>query len=449
MKCLVLWEISNRYDYIFKVGEIDQVTGATKIIKQINENYQKYGLDDKDFILRNNGYNLYEFRDENCAKQFITRFSFDIAKNFEGLEICMVKKNIESSNYQNEIKKIFEKLIIKRQSANKKAYQISFGIEKICNKLAVPISKFKMFSNEIEKKIEYSSNIIIDENITKESKKNYVALINIEMDDFFNLIKTTKCDTQNYLKVIKHLDISRREALNYGIKKLNEKLSSNEIIDISINSENLVLITTGDKGIDIAKNLCSYIKDFVSNKNDNKTVSYAGVSIIKNNAQFQNAYKMAKELAKSAKEFSKKEDKNACAIDFHISQGEICNSLKYIREKNYRSIDGKTILNMRPLLINSDKIWRNYNNFVQSHKNIKEAIESSKNTQSLTRSKVKSIREKIIEGKNSTQHYLEFYKINELKPLNKTVGEYLFNETDDRCMYLDAIETIDLFEKLD
>ena len=100
-------------------------------------------------------------------------------------------------------------------------------------------------------------------------------------------------------------------------------------------------------------------------------------------------------------------------------------------------------------MVNNYEQWRNYDNFKTAYHLIQKAMK----VKEIGRGKIKKLRTELRKGEDSVRHFVKFYSIDikkYLKPVSGT-SEYCFNndEDDGRCMYLDAIEVLDIFKELD
>lgn len=87
----------------------------------------------------------------------------------------------------------------------------------------------------------------------------------------------------------------------------------------------------------------------------------AGVAIVKTHYPFSQAYHLSDELIREAKARSKKlAGKKASAIDWHLSTTGLHGDLDTIRAREYTVDAG--CLTMRPLMLDGDHTWRNWQN---------------------------------------------------------------------------------------
>lgn len=504
MKYIALWEFSRKQDYVFKSNKLIEAVGASLIIKKFTEDFSEYNLEEDKFIVKGGGKTLYIFDNLEEAENFNKKFSLNILKNFPGLEIFMVIREFdeEKEDGREIISKAYEILESKKASRKNSCHQIAFGLERPCESTALPASTYyiqdgikKYISKEIGIKREFAQknqeksfeSLIpkgynlerVTENFVKEEEKSYIAVVHIDGNSMGKKFKTLKNKVvpnqgeslkdfnKRYIKVLKRFSETVNKYYEEAFKYTTEVIKNNEeklekvtqikggsfpLRPLILAGDDITYISNAFIGIESAKifierlSKSNVIIEGVELGNLN---ACAGAAIVKKGYPFIKAYELSEQLCKNAKKvLVEKEGKNLTVIDFHIAQGEIVGDIDYIRKKDYSLKDKENILTMRPLVVNDESEWRNYENFIYSLERINKAIECK----DIGRNKIKALRRELKKGKEAAEHFFKFYKIpggRFLVPLQGTLGDYCFNKEDDRCMYLDAIEVMDLFIKLD
>lgn len=504
MKYLVLWEFAKKQDYIFKSNKLVEAVGASLIIKKFTENFSEYKLNEEDFIIKKGGKALYAFNTLEEAKSFNEKFSISLIKDYPGLEVFMVINQFDEENddARDKIEATYELLEKKKRERRNSGCQIAFGIERPCASTGLPASISyteggikKYYSKETQRKMEFArdnqensfENLIpegyklerIIENLVNDDKKSYISVVHIDGNSMGKKFKTLKNKVEpkngeskaafnkRYIGILKKfsekVNNAYEEAFKHTmmvIERNKEKLKEVSNMEdryfpvrpLILAGDDITYITNGYIGIESAKIFLNNL----SKKNLNiegidlgNLNACAGVAIIKKGYPFIKGYELAEDLCQNAKKvLVEKEDKNLTVIDFHIAQGEIVGDINYIRNKDY-SLNGKSgILTMRPLVINNEKEWRSYENFIETVDRVNEALKDK----NIGRNKIKALRTELKKGEAAAEHFIKFYSIDSKRylPAIHGNGDYCFNNQEDgRCMYLDAIEIMDLFIKLD
>ncbi len=505
MKTLVLWEISKKQDYIFKSNKLKENKGASTIIENIteelpykvNENYRK------NLVYNGGGSSLYRFNNRDEAEDFIKNVSSTILKLYPGIEVFMVVEeyNEEKTKIIDAIGNAYRKLAQKKSRRKTSGMQISFGIERRCESTGLPASYIdfedgekKYISREVkikkdnsEKSSEKFDKLIPNNKDVKEfadlvkGNKKYMAVIHIDgnkMGKKFNELKeyfvynddNYKEVNEEYIKALKSFSNEIKHAYEDAFKYMAEIVAKNEnkldkhtnikegktpIIPIIIAGDDITFVTNGKIGIECARLFIEYLnKKEIKIYKDNtvKLNACAGVALVRSTYPFMKAYELAEDLCGNAKRTIAKDykdnDKDFSLIDWHLEQGDLIGNIKEIREENYKTEDNKDLC-MRPIYLNNDDKWNNYKNFKAAYSNINNrCIERKGQEKPIPRSKIKKLREILKKGESETKIYLESNNISQyFSRFENTTGDYCFY--DDKCMYFDAIEIIDLFIALD
>lgn len=161
----------------------------------------------------------------------------------------------------------------------------------------------------------------------------------------------------------------------------------------------------------------------------------AGVAVVNTHFPFARAYQLAEDLCKSAKNFIKEKKAKFTALDWHFAVNGLMKDLDTIRQEDYMNHQ----LLLRPVCLEGaladdvqswDVFVKGVLGFLQD-----EEWADSKN-------KVLTLREKLRQGPNSVQQFLEVNKLT-LPDIGVSGADNGFKNG--RCAYLDAIEAIDFF----
>jgi hypothetical protein len=217
--------------------------------------------------------------------------------------------------------------------------------------------------------------------------------------------------------------------------------------------DDVTFVCDGRLGLALA--IC-YLRAFEEETRDlpgGRACACAGVAIVKTHYPFVHAYQQAEALCKNAKQFvreRKKEGKgDASAIDWHFAASGRSSSISDIRKREYRSTDDKCLLNLRPLLLcaGEDDKLRTWSVFEQAAWQLK-----YHNDWRERRNKVKALRETLRQGKDDVKQFLTRYDGLERLPRldrNQSPDSQEGGFQDDRCLYFDAIEALDVFLPLE
>ncbi|SNX52847.1 hypothetical protein [Thermoanaerobacterium sp. RBIITD] len=498
MNALVLWEISRKQDYIFSSNRLKENIGASFIIEEIVEELPMEIEEDysKNVVYNGGGGSLYNFEAVDKAKEFVSKISKEILKSYPGIEVFFViqEYDVEEDRVIDKIDESYHKLAVKKNRRMYSGIQNSFGIETVCRATGLPAEykdeEDRYISKEIKVKIDSAkdkrskkfdkllpSNIksIREFDDLSKGDKNYLAVVHIDgnrMGEKFNELKTCfkyedgnyKKTNEEYLVALKKFSKNVKEIFENAFKEMTSVIEKNRdnlkddtkidedkfpVIPIIVAGDDVTYVTNGKIGIESARVFLEYLNDKEIELYKGKKIKLnacAGVAIVRISYPFAKAYQLAEDLCSNAKRKIIKdyynEDKDFSLIDWHIEQGELSGTIADIREKFYKTLDGKELY-MRPLYMNNNEkeVWTSYKNFKEAYKNIsdKEIYEKK-----IPRSKLKQLRDVLKEGEKETERFL---KVNNLENcfsrLEGTTGDFCFYN--DKCMYYDAIEIMDLF----
>jgi hypothetical protein len=211
---------------------------------------------------------------------------------------------------------------------------------------------------------------------------------------------------------------------------------------IIFGGDDATFVCDGRLGLTVA---ARYLEEFAQQKlkerdGEKHPTARAGIAIVKTHFPFGQAYRLAEELAKSAKQFN--EQGNYSTMDWHFGINGIVNDLETMRKRGYIAQDdkGEYSLLMRPIRLgDSSTDWRTWGQFAQ----IVHALQGD-----FASNKIKALREALRSGPSATKRFIEANLLD--KPL-PAVPSYT---TDNgwigaHCIYFDAVEAMEFFTPLE
>lgn len=230
---------------------------------------------------------------------------------------------------------------------------------------------------------------------------------------------------------------------------------------IVFGGDDVTFISEGRLGLSLAAYYLSQIADgnlpgSKKGETGDPLFARAGVAIVKNHYPFARAYDLADALCSSAKdklpELTPQEAKNTehkgIILDWHYATSGVILSLEQVREREYRSQDGHSLL-MRPVRLDintppvGSKYWRSWHNFVNVTRQFQEV-----KTWYQRRNKVQALREPLRHGSESVKLFRQNYGLPKLPEIpGQQMSETGWHGED--CGYFDAIEAMDFYVHLE
>lgn len=500
MESLVLFEVSQKQNYIFSSNKLKENIGASIIVEKVVEELPlKIGKGYKDKNIYNGGgSSLYKFDSKEEAEEFVRKVSEKILEEYPGVEVFMVilEFNPKMDRLIDVMDKAYEKLGIKKSRRKHSGEQISFGIERLCDSTGLSATgkddEGNYISDEILVKLNHSKErndkfqkLLLDNKMETAFRnlaggdKNYMAVIHIDgnrMGEKFASLKERFEDkykdgdiekvnkeyeealqmfSNNIKKAYEDAFIAMSKAIEENIDKIRKDggvgKNTFPLIPLIVAGDDITYVTNGKIGIETARIFLEHLYNNdieIYNGEEIKLNACAGVAIIRTSYPFMKAYELAEDLCDNSKLKLREnyQEEDFSLIDWHIEQGDLEGAINEIREKYYKTTIGNIDLNMRPLYLNNrhNEEWKTYDNFLEAYNNImNRKIEKDK----IARNKIKGLREILLKGEKETETYLKSNKIeNYFARFENTQGDYCFAK--DGCMYFDAIEIMDYYIKL-
>ena len=175
MQYLVVMEVSQKQNYIFKTDRLIENIGASLIIRKITESLpEKYKpLYEQYRMFMGGGNTIFQFPDKEIARSFIKDISEFTLRNYPGIELffAMQEYNETSESAMEKIDCLFMKLE-KKKSERKESFRVyGPGITEMCQDTQLPaVKKKELVANEPE--IYLSSELVVKINESRSAQKD-------------------------------------------------------------------------------------------------------------------------------------------------------------------------------------------------------------------------------------------------------------------------------------
>lgn len=482
MEYLVVIEVSQKQNYIFRTNRLKENIGASIVIRRITEEIPNHFCESSHFVFAGGGKSVYSFESEDRAKIFIAQVSEYVLINAPGVELFMTYQGYDPDNDSviDAINKLYARLE-RKKSMRQASFQIQgLGITESCYDTQLPAvgkDNERFCSTDVLTKLRCTDQYQEEEYLTlipeeyrgtykfanefeelggTQGTKDYIGVVVIDGNKMGKKIEAFRND---FIK--KH---GTKPSLNYNeeykrkLKKISQTID--ESFKTSIRNMTGALIEHLDelekKGITIKEGVLP-LRPFIMAGDDicfacdarislklaevalreiesceeisgMKLYGCAGVSMVKSHYPFFRAHELAEELCTNAKSIlSLDVSKDESAIDFHIVQGELEDSLAEIREEKYNH---HTLTN-KPYFLDGKGRLNSMATFRE-----RMAIYSAPE---VGRGFAKGYRDALRLGDKASKEYVLYHNVN--KKTKEAIGD---SYHDGVCIDFDVIEMLDM-----
>jgi len=485
MGVLSVLEVSKKQYYIFKSNRLRENIGASEVIRYVTEELSE------DYCKKNNGKiinagggkTVFYFNSDSDSKNFSKNLSLELLKKYPSLEffISCIEYDPDKDPVIEKIDELFKKLEYKKAKREPYSYIIDFGIAQECDTTRLPAvwsqydgdeGRTIYYSGEAKSKIDMFSAMLSDREQKKyalnfedlgisKNEKSYIAITHIDGNRMGKKLKklreiyensytpeNTREQNEKYIKDLQDFSIQIKTAFEKAFQKLvdtlKEKLDylkenglniKDDILPIRkvvLSGDDVCYITDARIAIECAAIFLTELeKHEVLGE---KITACAGIAMVREKYPFFKTYELSEELCRIAKS-GIPDDVNESRIDWHIVQGEYNNNLNDIRNKEYRTYDGKYLL-LRPLVVSEGS------NADNSYRNFKKDMHVMKSG-SFSRSKIKDMLKEMKKGEEHLDIYIEINQLHPLLQAHREGAKTGFK--DGKCVLFDAVETMDYY----
>lgn len=216
---------------------------------------------------------------------------------------------------------------------------------------------------------------------------------------------------------------------------------------IVFGGDDVTFVCEGRLGLELA---AKYLNEFTTEPlaDGERAYARAGVAVVKSHYPFSRAYDLAEELCKSAKkrikELEQEGEKGATVLDWHFATGGLVLPLPKVRQREYNSETGHTLL-MRPVsLDDSSGSWRSWQMFTA----LVDDFQKKNGDWYGRRNKAKALRDALRAGPEAVRLFLDMSG-GKLLDIPKRPDMRIQGWQGQECGYFDAVEALDFFVPLE
>ena len=399
-------------EFIFKTNKLQEIVGASEIVKNISRLFEDNFKADKIIINIAGNIKVIFNNKEECEKA-VLNFPKMVMKKAYGITISQAVIKFDDGELKEAFQKLEKNLFIQRNKASILP-DMSINIIKLAPKTARPVVEGDKDRATIQKE---EANIS-QGNIPK-NKKNKTAVIHVDGNGLGAMIASMLKELQTDKEVIKaykefsdNLDKATTEAYKVAKKDIKDK----DIKEIILGGDDVSVICNADVALDFTN---IFLEEFETQTKKllgkDGLSACAGVAYCNHKYPFHYAINLAESLCGYAKEHSKKIDKNLApsSLMFHNIQSSNFESFKEYQDKELILKNDKEIIHLTygPYFIQEQT---NYST-IKAFLNLSEAFK-------LKGSPISRLREWLtILGQNSAEAKERLLRINDMMDLRDDI----------------------------
>lgn len=220
---------------------------------------------------------------------------------------------------------------------------------------------------------------------------------------------------------------------------------------IVFGGDDVTFVCEGRLALELA---AKYLHEFTSESlaDGERAYARAGIAVVKTHYPFSRAYDLADALCKSAKrrikELEEKDHSGATVMDWHFAVGGLVLPLQEVRQREYVSDLGHSLL-MRPVRLDDPKsTWRSWQTFTDLMADFQDRRHGKEKEWSDRRNKVKALRDALRAGPDAVRLFLNTVD-GKLLDIPQRPDMKLQGWQGQECGYFDAVEALDFFTPLE
>lgn len=443
---------------------------------------------------------------EDDAKSFAAKYSRALHDEVPGLEVAVVHKEYTSGNLARALNEIQIELARAKTERTPSVPLLGLSVTAPCretglpatgfdrNEPATPLSKLvlkrRQRENEarthwqayLDKWEPFEFPLEFDDLGRTVGETSLIGVVHIDgngvgekIKNWLNKQAAAPDDTvrQHYLEWSSRIDELGKQALQAAVDRLCLRIESTNkngdevrkvagkppqlgfelkrnwflpLRPILLGGDDLTFVCDGRVALDLAVTALRTFNGSIPHLGD--ISACAGVAIVAVHTPFARAYQLAEELCASAKQRMREKNNEGCALDWHIGTCRPGESLKEIRDRNYK-IPDQPSLTCRPYMLGSDRdeqetwTWLSYTLLGDGKTSLRQGEWAKR------RNKVKAFASLAREGPNSISNALKAWKLqNKELRLPEPIADNGFI-AQERTPLIDALELLDLHLALD
>ena len=508
-KILLILEVSRKQDYIFSSIHLRDNAARSDIIRYVtSEEFFKQAAPEyynsrENFVYAGGGHTILQFGDRATATRFAEQVTQKAMHEYDGLELFAKQMEYRATDENGKPATPGQNLVWlsealeQKKSLRKASFRLtSLGIEQKAEAASLTAP------NAIDPPEGWAfAKDFID--LQGRTDENFIAVVHIDGNSMGKRVKNLYdseteswdacCDKLRcFSEGIQHdFEAAFREmaaeVADYEAANPAGNTGILPVRPVILAGDDVCFVARGCLGLECAERFMKHLSGKVNPQDGKPYAACAGVAMVHLKYPFHQAYDLAEALCSSAKKYgvSLCGDGSVSVMDWHIEFGQLKENLREIRS-DYETEDGKR-MELRPVVVLEGKMdeaartkmdVRTYDFVRGMCMQMKQAVQES--GEKIARGKLKELRGAIKQGDLECRYALQDSEITKLLRAifeaqfdtadkqyaqfaamlknGKTIDKQPFRTFDDgsrnsepvsHCLFFDAIEMMDHFERLE
>jgi len=330
-------------DFIFKTNKLQEIVGASEIVKNIAKHFEDNYKPDE--ILINAAGNIKAVFTEDECQKVVKEFPKKIMLSAYGITLSQAVVKISSNIVtQEDINKLEQRLKVQRNKVST-SLDLSLNIMELNPSTAKPVVTYKKIQKKsvpvdmaTKQKIEandafFSKNLHLKEfkNLSDMSNgKNKIAVIHADGNGLGMLIPKLHKQGKKLSEFSKALDSATKEAFERA------KTDEMSIRDVILGGDDMVVICNANNALNFTKNFLLYFEEETEKQIGSKLTACAGIAYTNEKYPFHYAVSLAESLCDASKKHAKKINEElapSCLMFHNIQSASFENWGKFVEDE--------------------------------------------------------------------------------------------------------------------
>ena len=311
-------------DFIFKTNKLQEIVGASEIVKRIENDFLEITKDFNCKVLMNAAGNIKAiFNEKEECKKLVLSFEKLVEQKAYGISISQAVVKIETDpETQEDINRLEKSLKIQR---NKPSIPLdsSLNIMKLNPKTAKPYIDKEADKGTAQKVSAYKGFLKINPHLKEFTQlsnlsngKNKIAVIHADGNGLGMLIPKLREKKMELSEFSKQLDLATKEAFRRA------KSDNMSIRDVILGGDDMVVVCNANDALSFTKDFLKYFEEETQSKIGHRLTACAGIAYSNEKYPFHYAVSLAEELCDETKKHAKKINQNLApsSLMFHNIQ---------------------------------------------------------------------------------------------------------------------------------